>query len=193
MHVYPLVLTYGKNKKDAMDRVSCWVDDQFYAHRQSVYDYGGPLEPSRCDDPCRSAADDEVQGDIKVCLETEKNIFRENWAKLRAYVEAFKERDIPPMGFLSSDESETFTVVYKIAVGVSSITKSGTSVTRLDEPAWAGLYAARKLSNLQYCVEGGRGDFCVDAMLYTIDEESQRAIESGEWEGIWAVICDFHF
>jgi hypothetical protein len=196
MHTYPVVLTYGKDKDDAIERVTEWVDRQFNAHDQSIYDYGGPVEPDRCEDPedrCRSATEPQVQENIKARLETEKNIFRENWAKLKAFVEAFKDRDIPPMKFASDDKSETFVVSYKVAVGISHLIESGSEVKERKEPAWMGLYAARKLADLHNCIDSGREDFCIEATLYTIDEESQQAIENGEWTNIWAVLCDFHF
>lgn len=193
MHCYPVVLVSADDKKDATARVTSWIDSQFEENGQRIYDYGGPVEESRCEKPeeaCRPAS--EVVDNIKSRIEQEKDVLRQHWRILRDYVEAFKDRDIPPMAM--SETSDTFKTSYKLAIGIGPIIASGTEMNEKKMAAWQGLYSARHLHDMNDHIEESREFFkTTEAMLYTIDDESQEALDSGEWDGIWAVLCDFHF
>jgi hypothetical protein len=196
MHCYPVVLVSANSKEAAIGRVTGWIDSQFESYGQSIYDYGGPIEENRCEnteDACRPAS--EVIDNIKNRVEQEKDVLRQHWTILKAYVEAFKDQDIPPMSFFSEKENaHRFKVTYKLAIGISPLIESGAEMKEKDMAAWQGIYSARRLGHMNDHIEESREFFkTTEALLYTIDTESQEALESGEWNGVWAVLCDFHF
>lgn len=192
MHTYPVVLVHADDKESAIKQVTSWVDTQFEENGQRVYDYGGPVTEDRIedkDDICRPAA--EVVKNIKGRIKTEKNEAKKCWSIVKAFVEKYKDMDLPPEKFTAKD---TFPVTYKVGIGIQHLVEAGEEIKQENYPASMGLYHMSHLRRMFSHWEEGRERFItVDACLYTIDGESQQALETGEWDGIWAVVCDFHF
>ena len=89
---------------------------------------------------------------------------------------------------------EKFPVAYTVGIGIQHLVESGTKVERDDYPASLGLYNASKLAHMFDHWSVDRESFVTtDACLYVIDTEAQEAFETDKWDGIWAVVCDFHY
>jgi hypothetical protein len=194
VHTYPIVLVHAETAEEAKELVTSWVDTQFEENGQRVYDYGGVVSEDRVEEEdkdkiCLPAS--EVVDRVKSHVTTEENAAKQNWAILKSFVEAYKGHDLPPAKF---NAKETFSVSYTLAIGIQHLVKAGTEVKRDNYPASLGLYNASKLAHMfDHWGEDRERFTTTDACLYTIDTESQEALNTGKWDGIWAVVCDFHY
>lgn len=173
---YPWILVEGKNKEEAVEAATIWLDGQEEC----------PYDECKVTKEVIRGGTKEFRDAVKVAIENEHRVLREHWDIARAFLNSFKE---PP-----SNESERFKATYRVGYGIGpgEILKAGTEIKDDDLSAGMGYFHTRKLDPIHLHMDGRDRAISNDASLYDgrDDREKCPPIEAGE--ECWLVMLDCH-